>query len=117
MGNFKLFANRQETHQKIKKRAETAAEEKIRRQQEQLREEEMRARAEADSEDTLDDITANDEEVELIHIVAKKIDANRDGWVTREEFLEQSVKDESFMDMVENLDGDIVWGDLLIGQP
>ena len=49
--------------------------------------------------------------------VAKQLDTNRDGIITKEEFIESCLRNGDFMQLVNCFKGESVWGDLLIGLP
>ena len=47
--------------------------------------------------------------------VSEQLDLNRDGRISKEEFLESFVSNGEFMDLVQCVRGEDIWGDLLLG--
>lgn len=54
---------------------------------------------------------------DLVKNVSEQLDLNRDGRISKEEFLESFVSNGEFMDLVQCIKGEDVWGDLLLGLP
>lgn len=49
--------------------------------------------------------------------VSEQLDLNRDGRISRDEFFESFVSNGEFMDLVQCIRGEDIWGDLLLGLP
>ena len=54
---------------------------------------------------------------DLVRDVSEQLDLNRDGRISKEEFLESFVSNGEFMDLVQCVRGEDIWGDLLLGLP
>jgi hypothetical protein len=45
--------------------------------------------------------------------VVANLDADGDGFITREEFVEGCLMDGEFFKLVDNFNGDLIWGSML----
>ena len=54
---------------------------------------------------------------DLIKAVSEELDLDRDGVISKEEFLESFVSNGEFIDLMSSIRGEDIWGDLLLGLP
>jgi hypothetical protein len=62
-----------------------------------------------------DEFRLDADERKLVKAVASQLDLNRDGIVTKDEFVDSCLENGDFMQLVNCFKGETVWGDLLIG--
>ena len=98
-------------HHKQRKRHEVAAA----RTQEKSESAAARAAAAAAADDT-PSIEVGQEEKALAKSAVRNLDANHDGLVTKEEFVEGALEDDEFLSIVNTFNGELIWGELLTSQ-
>lgn len=55
----------------------------------------------------------NQEEKAIAKYIILQLDQNRDGYLTKDEFVEGCLADGDFMKLVNNFNGELIWGELL----